>query len=65
MSAYEDFCGCGDYACRECFGAALPDSLDNAWLDQELVKQYPNAPSGKAARARLEKHGMRPDEVTP
>ena len=65
MSAYEDFCGCGDYACRECFGAALPDSLDNAWLDQALVKQCPDKPAGRAAYLRLLKHGMRPDEATP
>ena len=58
MSAYDDFCGCGDYACPECFGASLPDSLDNAWYDRELVTSRPNSPAGRAAYARLEAHGM-------
>jgi hypothetical protein len=45
MSASEDFCGCGDYACGECFPAGRPaDAVtDNAWLDATLAGGAPPA----------------------
>ena len=64
MSASEDFCGCGDYACGQCFGGCA-DAKGNAWLDQALVKNGPSTIMAKVARERLEKYGVIPDEVTP
>lgn len=41
MSATEEFCGCGDYACRECFPAGRPTGArtDNAYLDDALAER--------------------------
>lgn len=38
MNAYDEFCGCGEYACTKCFGGERPaDAVtDNAWLDAAL-----------------------------
>ena len=41
MGAHEDFCGCGDYDCRHCFGGVRPaDAItENAHLDDAIRKQ--------------------------
>ena len=34
MSEYEEFCGCGEYSCKECFpDLAAKGMKGNAWLD--------------------------------
>ncbi len=46
MSAYEEFCGCGEWACRECFGGdAVPDSLNNAHRSGPPPSRASEAPS--------------------
>jgi hypothetical protein len=39
LSAHEEFCGCGEYDCRECFsaGAGAGSRTGNAWLDEAIV----------------------------
>jgi hypothetical protein len=31
MSAYDEFCGCGEYSCGECF-SGHPVAVGNAWF---------------------------------
>lgn len=44
MSAYDDFCGCGEYDCGECFGGGAPRPPGNAWLDL-ACRVFPNSRS--------------------
>ena len=61
MSAYDDFCGCGDYSCGQCFNGE-PDAIGNAWEDQALLDALPrDSYVAKAIRARLERYGMKPE----
>jgi hypothetical protein len=47
MSACDDFCGCGEYSCRECFndGDGTDSQTGNAWLDEALARSAPEGPT--------------------
>lgn len=50
MSAHEEFCGCGEYDCSECFGgsdAARPNG--NAWIDAAVRAATDTPVAGRIA----------------
>ena len=57
MSAHEEFCGCGEYSCAQCFGGTA-DAVGNAWFDQATVEKHPGSMAAKMASRRLEKYGV-------